>query len=119
MDLNLHPDNQRKIGRFLARMVNAGIRLVVTTHSDLIIQELSNLVQLGEAGERGRELATELGYAENQLLRADQVGVTLCTRGTLEAIAVTGDGFSIPTMDDAIGDLDYLSQRIYGALHES
>lgn len=44
-EAHLHPAAQSKIGRFLAKMANAGLRIVVETHSDHII----NGIQLAVA----------------------------------------------------------------------
>ena len=40
-ELNLHPENQRKLARLLAAISRAGIRIFITTHSDYIIRELN------------------------------------------------------------------------------
>jgi predicted ATPase len=48
-ELNLHPDNQRKIARWLVRVVNAGFKVMITTHSDYIIREFNNLIMLQTA----------------------------------------------------------------------
>ena len=45
-ELNLHPSNQRKVARLLAMLVNAGINVMFTTHSDYIMNELNNLMLL-------------------------------------------------------------------------
>jgi predicted ATPase len=45
-ELNLHPNNQRRLARLLARLVNFGIKIFVTTHSDYIIKELNTLIML-------------------------------------------------------------------------
>ncbi|MCL1877518.1 MAG: ATP-binding protein, partial [Defluviitaleaceae bacterium] len=45
-ELNLHPDNQRKMARLLANLVNCGMKIFITTHSDYILRELNNLILL-------------------------------------------------------------------------
>ncbi|MFW2724676.1 AAA family ATPase, partial [Acinetobacter baumannii] len=45
-ELNLHPENQRKLAKFVAALVSAGVRVFMTTHSDYIIRELNTLVML-------------------------------------------------------------------------
>ena len=45
-ELNLHPENQRLIARLFARIVNLGIKVFITTHSDYIIKELNTLIML-------------------------------------------------------------------------
>lgn len=45
-ELNLHPECQRKLARLLAKLVNYGIRVFITTHSDYIIKEFNTLLML-------------------------------------------------------------------------
>ena len=47
-ELNIHPENQRHIARLLARLVNAGLRIVISTHSDYIVREFNSLLMLGQ-----------------------------------------------------------------------
>ena len=56
-ELNLHPDNQRRIARILAEVARTGVRVLISTHSDYVIRELSNLIAL-----HAPEAAT-LGFA--------------------------------------------------------
>ena len=45
-EAHLHPKAQIHIARFIALMVNYGIKVLITTHSDYIINELNNLIKL-------------------------------------------------------------------------
>ena len=45
-ELNLHPSNQRRFARFLADLVNYGVKVFITTHSDYIIKEFNTLIML-------------------------------------------------------------------------
>jgi predicted ATP-dependent endonuclease of OLD family len=45
-ELNLHPDNQRKIAIILVMIANRGIKVIVSTHSDYFIREINNLIML-------------------------------------------------------------------------
>lgn len=45
---HLHPGAQTKIAITLARLVRAGVRVVITTHSDWLLQQISNLIRIGE-----------------------------------------------------------------------
>ncbi|MDR8356489.1 ATP-binding protein, partial [Acinetobacter baumannii] len=40
-ELNLHPRNQRMLARLLAKLVNHGVKVFLTTHSDFIIKEMN------------------------------------------------------------------------------
>ena len=45
-EAHLHPEAQVAMATFLARLVNAGYRVVVATHSDWILEQLANLVRM-------------------------------------------------------------------------
>lgn len=46
-EMNAHPRTQLVIAEFIALMVNAGLRVVATTHSPYIIDHLHNLIEAG------------------------------------------------------------------------
>ena len=52
---HLHPTMQVKLTRLLAAVVKAGIRIIITTHSEWILEELANLVLMSELPEERRE----------------------------------------------------------------
>ncbi len=45
---HLHPAMQVEFTRLLARAVKAGIRIIITTHSEWVLEELANLVLMSE-----------------------------------------------------------------------
>lgn len=47
-EMNLHPEAQAKIVEFLAMLVNAGLRVLITTHSPYIVDHLANLMKASE-----------------------------------------------------------------------
>lgn len=42
-ELNLHPENQVKFSKVLELLVKSGVRVIISTHSDLLIRSLTNL----------------------------------------------------------------------------
>lgn len=120
---NLHPNNQLKIARFLARLVNEGFRVLVSTHSDYIVRELNNLIMLGSGLKSDEKSAQKLmkthGYAANELLTKDQLGVYLFQAGKEVAeVPVSETGFEVKTIDDTIERLNRSSQDIYSTLFD-
>ena len=53
-EAHLHPAAQTQMARTLARLVRAGVRVVVTTHSDWLLMEIANLMREGELDELTR-----------------------------------------------------------------
>ena len=70
---HLHPAMQRAFTRQLAAVVRAGVRVMITTHSDYVLEELANLVRMSELPEERREGLTGADVA----LSPDEVGVWL------------------------------------------
>ena len=70
---HLHPAMQVEFTRQLAGLVRAGIRVIVTTHSEWVLQELANLVRVSKLPE-----AKRAGIAGGDVaLEPDQVGAWL------------------------------------------
>lgn len=74
---HLHPALQTRFVRELARLVHSGVRVVLTTHSEWILEALANLVRLSELSDERR--AGILGA--DVALAPDQVGAWLFKPG--------------------------------------
>ena len=70
---NLHPSMQVELVRQLATVVNSGVRVMLTTHSEWVLEELANLMRLSDLASEKRPGALK---AEPALDRRD-VGVWL------------------------------------------
>ena len=71
---HLHPAAQRQLARGIVRLVNAGVKVLITTHSDIIISQVNNLLALRQASP---ELIAEGGFEPEDFLREDEVGAYL------------------------------------------
>ena len=74
-EAHLHPAAQTRMAMTLARMVRAGVRVVVTTHSDWLLKEIGNLMREGELGEQAGQSADEEELPSS--LRPGDVGIWL------------------------------------------
>lgn len=74
-ELNLHPINQRAFARLIAYLVNCGIRVFMTTHSDYIIKELNTLIMLNAQTEHSKSVQQKYGYGDEE--RIDPAKVKL------------------------------------------
>ncbi|MDE7325782.1 MAG: ATP-binding protein [Lachnospiraceae bacterium] len=70
---SLHPLLQREMARWLIRMVNAGMHVMVSSHSDTMASRLNNLFMLSYLKQKKNvyEMLLELGLTENDLLRSN------------------------------------------------
>lgn len=51
-ELNLHPSNQRLVARLIAKMVNKGLKIVVSATYMIILRELNSLIRLQNQGDQ-------------------------------------------------------------------
>ena len=70
---HLHPAMQVEFTRQLARLIQHGYRVIITTHSEWVLEELSNIVQRSRLPEKERATVSESDAA----LSPEQVGVWL------------------------------------------
>jgi len=70
---HLHPAMQVEFIRQIAALVNAGFRVIVTTHSEWLLEELANIVRRSQLpGDRKRKC-----NGDDVALGSDQVGAWL------------------------------------------
>lgn len=117
-ELNLHPDNQRIMAKFLAKVVNRGIQVVISTHSSYMIREFNNLIMLNSGKDKAKKLMKEYHYKDDELLDFNKIGAYLFTGNTSEEIPVDNLGFDVSTIDEAINNLNNASQDIYQTLFD-
>ena len=70
-EAHLHPGMQAEFTRQLAAAVRAGVRVMLTTHSDYVLEELANIVRISELPEAQRAGLEAADVA----LSPDEVGV--------------------------------------------
>ena len=66
---HLHPGAQTKIAHTLARLIRAGVHVVITTHSNWLLQQIGNLIREGELRKQGESTNESEDY-----LKAEEVG---------------------------------------------
>ena len=53
-EAHLHPAAQTKVALTLARLVRVGVRVIITTHSDWLLEQIGNLIREGEVMRLGK-----------------------------------------------------------------
>ncbi len=116
-ELNLHPVNQRKIARFLCKLVNAEIDIIISTHSDYIIREINNAILLKDA--KLEEIRKKYQYAPNELLAPDLVTVVMFdSSGMPKREELNELGFAVDSIDDEINLLNQIADDILWELEK-
>ncbi|EAZ94125.1 AAA family ATPase [Crocosphaera chwakensis] len=113
-ELNLHPENQRKLAKLFTRLTKSGLKLLMTTHSDYLIKELNNLIILKNDFEKKLELMEEYEYSNEDILEPDKVRVYIAENNTLNPAKITPLGIEVPTFDDEIINMtDFYDEAYY------
>lgn len=108
-EAHLHPAMQTKLARELARLVRTGVRIVLTTHSEWLLEQIANLVALSQLPPKERQGLDGADVA----LSADEVGAWFfkpCKRpkgSVVEEVALDPETGTFPT------DYDEVSRALY------
>ncbi len=126
-ELNLHPENQRRVARLFARLVNLGVKVFITTHSDYIVKELNTLIMLNNDLPRLREIAKNEKYLDAELLSVDKIRVYIAeealvmldggSRKTRCQTLVPADidpqlGIEVRSFDSTIDEMNRIQEEI-------
>lgn len=122
-ELNLHPKNQRAFARLIVRLVNAGVKVFITTHSDYLIKEFNTLIMLAQRTEHTKAVQTRYGYEDAELLDYTRVHLYTTAKpkksskfNTLKLANITSDyGIEVNTFDTTIEEMNQIqSDILYG-----
>lgn len=128
-EMNLHPKSQRLLARWIAMLVNAGVRVFVTTHSDYFVKELNTLIMLNykRESEHIGEIMKAEGILPSMLISPDKMKVYVATRERVydqsgytslgkttitEAPVDVFYGAAVSSFDDTINRINQLQEAI-------
>ncbi len=119
-EAHLHPAAQTHVAVALARLVRAGVRVIITTHSDWLLKEIGNLMREGVLAEESGETALSAA------LHPREVGVWQFRHGpeergsTIQEIPFDrSEGVEPPEYDDVAEALYNRSANLQNKLEES
>jgi len=69
-EAHLHPGNQRILARLLVRLVREGLNLIITTHSEYLLEQLRNFILLSKVEPEKR--IEKYQYGEEDYLTPDE-----------------------------------------------
>lgn len=132
-ELNLHPANQRRLARFIARLVNLELQVFLTTHSDYIIREFNTLIMLNQSDLPREDLLKKLkDYSEKDRLNHQDIAVYMARKEkvlkpgnkkktdcqTIIAAEISATlGIEAISFDETIDDMNAVQEAIYYANH--
>ena len=112
---HLDTANQRLLARLLARIVRAGIKVFITTHSDYLIKEFNNLVMLCEADD-WPEVTQRFGYTKDDALSPASIRAYMTGKNGLRQCVVDAYGIDMPVFDETIDDINRVASDLSSRL---
>ena len=103
---HLDTRNQVLFARMLARFVTAGLRVLITTHSDYVVKELNNLIMLSRDFPQKEAVAKKLGYRPGEGLDPGSVRAYVAEGGGLTECEIGAFGIEMPVFDETIDEIN-------------
>lgn len=113
---HLDTHNQILLARILARFVNVGIKVLVTTHSDYLVKEINNLIMLGETVDGQNEILDRWGYSASNVLKRSSIRAYIADKHQLKPAAIDQFGISMSVFDDTIDRINKISNSLVSAI---
>ena len=111
-EAHLHPENQRILAKFLVKLIRKGVNIVITTHSEYLLEQLSSFILLSKVDAKKR--VERYKYSEEDFLKPDEISAYVFAYDKRSA------GHKIIeveiTEEDGISDEEFL--KIHEALYE-
>lgn len=110
---HLDTANQVQLARILARFIRAGLRILITTHSDYLLKEINNLIMLNSDFKDKEEVRASLGYARDDSLDPSLIRAYVAENGGLSPCDIDSIGIDVPLFDDVIDTINRASRELY------
>ena len=120
IELNLHPENQRKIIKLINYLSKQGLKFVISTHSPVITQEMNNMIMFEKCKDKiDDEIIKEYFIdRENYGLRQEDVNIYFLNNKMIEQAEFGEDGVITETFNEVLGEIDNLYQELLFAMEE-
>ena len=69
---HLHPKNQRILVKYLVKLVNNGLNIILNTHSDYMLEQFNNFIRLGEVDSKKLD---DLNYSKENILNPSEIAI--------------------------------------------
>ena len=105
-EAHLHPELQQKMAQIIIRLMNSGVPVWITTHSETILQHINNMIKL-KKNKKSRELCEEYSYKEADLVDINNIQMYQFStnekqRTIIEKLKSNENGFIVPTFNNAL-----------------
>ena len=116
-ELNLHPSNQENIAKLFVKLINAGLKIVISTHSDYLITEINNMIMLTR--DEKKQLQEKYKYEKDEILNSDDIATYIFEKNTIKKCHIEeGEGIEVNTFNEVIEKSQEKTEDIIFSLAE-
>ena len=115
---HLDTANQILLARLLARLVQAGLKVLLTTHSDYLIKELNNLIMLSCSFDNKTKVIKKLKYANHDGIAPDRVRAYIAADNSIAKCEIDKFGIDMPNFDATINNINDVANELASRLVE-
>lgn len=106
-EISLHPSLQQQLTRVFIKLVNSGKNVLITTHSDTIVQHINNMIKLNaNEKERQKELMEKYKYDEDDIISEKNIRMYQFDakedRTEVRELESSKYGFEVPTFNEIL-----------------
>lgn len=114
-ELNLHPENQRRLFKFFSFLSKQGISFILSTHSPILINEVNNMLLFQDLKDKEMDTKNEeekYGLDKGYGLKKEDVNIWFLNEGKMELIEKEEEQFNIDTFDEVMGEMYNLNNDL-------
>ncbi len=109
---HLDTANQVLLARLLGRLVQAGLKVLLTTHSDYLIKEFNNLIMLNGSFSKKTSVVRKLGYTRKDCIAPERIRAYIAQRQSLTRCEIDKLGIDMPNFDETINNINDVANEL-------
>ena len=116
---HLDTANQVLFARLLARLIPAGLKVLLTTHSDYLVKEINNLIMLSSSFASKARVIKRLGYTKADRLKPERIRAYMAAENTMVKCQVDSFGIDMPHFDETIDKINNVASELAARVSDS
>ena len=109
---HLDTANQVLLARLLARLIQAGLKVLLTTHSDYLIKELNNLIMLSRSFRNKSKVMRKLKYSRDDYIVPERIRAYVAANGGIAGCEIDKLGIDMPNFDQTINEINDVANEL-------
>ena len=115
---HLDTANQILLARLLARLIKAGLKVLLTTHSDYLIKEINNLIMLSCDFKNKAKVVKRLKYTRDDCIAPGRIRAYVATQNSISGCEIDKYGIDMPNFDETINEINNVASELAARVTE-